>query len=74
MSFRIFLCKGEKVKILQSFYHTYVVQNCLDKRTFEVKKELVISYYPNRKKNQAKKSKPKKEVKPQQPKQTTFNF
>lgn len=67
--YKIFLCKGERVTILQSFTHTYVVQMYLTKRTYNVHKSLVTSYYPNRKKKTSANSKKK----PQQI-QTKFNF
>ena len=79
LDYKIFLVGGEKVKIMQSFTHTYVVQyeSGLEQN---VHKSYVKSYYPNRTKSK-KKSKRKnstlKKFSPQKPKksdQTSLEF
>lgn len=65
-SFRIFLVGGEKVDIVKSFTHTYVVRY-ISGLEQEVHKSYVKSYYPNKTIVKGKKKKPKNN-------QTSFEF
>ena len=78
LNYKVLLVGGERVKIVQSYTHTYVVQ-FVSGREQEVHRSIVKSYYPNRAKSRKKKKvikKPKLPNKKPMPKnnQTKLEF